>query len=78
MKTIKELEEAYGNCEDLDEWCDIEGRLKALKDVLGLIDESFNEQRKTTWDEDEEHSCNPIHQSDFIAWHKELKKRING
>ena len=47
-------------------------------ELIKLIDEEFEKQRKTTWDEDSEHSDNPIHQSDFIAWHKEIKFRIEG
>ena len=84
MKTIKQLEKEIKEGSKMFGWTstdgyfDAESRLQTLKDVLKLIDKEFEKQRKTTWDEDEEQSCNPIHQSDFIAWKKQLKQKIQG
>jgi len=40
-----------------------------LKDIL-------EKERKRTWEEGEEHSSNPIHQSDFIAMQDEIDKLV--
>ena len=47
---------------------------ETLKEFLEELKEILEEERTTTWDDDEEHSNNPIHQSDFIAMQKKINK----
>lgn len=84
FKSIHELKEEWANAESCDEvdtrrYCNEKlDQIFLMEGVLEYINEEFEKQRKITWDGDEEHSCNPIHQSDFIEWHKEIENKIKG
>jgi hypothetical protein len=53
-----------------------QGRKDAIDEMIKIIDKEFEKQRKTTWDDFQEHSNNPLHQSDFIAWKEYIKHKI--
>jgi len=72
------MEKETSLSDKIAEWADAIKRKRftlEAEEVRGAVRrlrETLESQRKTTWDEDEEHSNNPIHQSDFIAMQKEI------
>lgn len=59
-------------------WLDSEKTKKAIEEKVKKAVKELNNilesERKTTWEEGEEHSSNPIHQSDFIDMINRIKK----
>ena len=71
MKTIKELEAKLNRRDEVNKRClrgYHVGKIRALKDVLGLIDEVIKFQEKHK----------PLGQYNVLLEFKELKKRITG
>jgi hypothetical protein len=47
---------------------------KIFEEQIGRMNEILEDERKATWEDDEKHSSNPIHQSDFIAMQEKINK----